>query len=116
MQLREKAKLTISEDAVTEPKSIRFQEDFEDIDTTLLKEIVVRQETFPIGTHAISLGNISTGKFLYIKPKKDLQVSINGGANQTFRGGKASKLWMTVTSLSIIPTEAQEVILVCAGE
>jgi hypothetical protein len=116
MQLKEKTKLTISDDSTSEPKSIRFSEEFEDIDTLLLKESITRQESFPIGTHAISLGNIALGKFLYIKPKKDLQVAINGGPAITFRAGKASRLWIAITSLSITTTEVQEVTLFCAGE
>lgn len=116
MRISEKTKVTISHDTLGEPKSIRFSEDFEDIDFTLLKEVVVRQETFPVGSHVIQLNNIAQGKFLYIKPSKDLQVSINGASAQTFRGLKASKMWMTVTALTIITTDIQEVLIVCAGE
>jgi hypothetical protein len=115
MRIIDKVKLTVSSDTLNEPKLIRLAEEFEDIDTTLLKESVTRQETFPVGTHSIGLGNIALGKFLYIKPAKDLQAIING-ESITLRGGKASKMWVSVTTLSITTAEIQEVLVFCAGE
>jgi hypothetical protein len=115
MRISDKVKLVVSSDTLSDPKLIRLSEDFEDIDTTLLKESVTRQETFPIGTHTIALGNIANAKFLYVKPAKDLQAVINGSAI-TLRGGKASKMWVNFTALSIITTDVQEVLLFCAGE
>ena len=116
MKIQEKTKLTISDDTLSDPKFIRLSEDYEDVDYSLLKELVVRQETFPIGTHAITLGNIALCKFLYIKPKKDLQISINGGSLIKLRALKTTKMWVEVTSLSITTAEIQEVLLACAGE
>lgn len=116
MRIIENTKIKISDDTLNEPKFIRLSEEYEDIDVTLLKELLTRQENFPAGTHTITLGNITTGKFLYIKPKKDLQVSINGGTAFKIRALKTTKMWVEVTSLSITTTEAQEVLIVCAGE
>lgn len=118
MRFYEKTKITISEDTTNEPKLIRLSEDIETTDVLLLKENVLRQETFPVGAHSIPLGNIALGKFLYIKPKADLEFALNGSATlYKVRGGKASKLWVEFTSLNItISTDPQEVLLYCAGE
>jgi hypothetical protein len=118
MRFYEKTKITISEDTTNEPKLIRLSEDIETTDVTLLKESISRQETFPVGTHAISLGNIALGKFLYLKPKQDMEFSINGSTPVLkARGGKATKMWVEITSLSItISTDPQEVLVFCAGE
>jgi hypothetical protein len=96
---------------------MRFSEDFEDTDTALIKECLVRQESFPIGTHSISLGNIAQGKWLLVKPVNDLQIKLDTGSNQTLRGGKISKMWVNFTALEItVSTAAQVVVLVVAGE
>ena len=117
MRYYEKSQILLSEDTLSTPKQVRFSEEFEDVDLSLLKESVTRSEAFPVGTHAIGLGNIALGKFLCIKPAADLDVSINGAAVQKFRGGKISKLWIEFTTLSItVSTDPQTVVLVVAGE
>ena len=117
MRFYEKTQIVLSEDTLSEPKQIRFSENFEDVDITLLKESITRHETFPIGVHAISLGNIALGKFLCLKPDFDVEASINGGALQKFRANKVSKLWVELTSLSLtVTTQANEVVVVVAGE
>ena len=116
MKFTEKSKLVLSSDTNNEPKQIRFSEEFEDIDVTNLKESVTRQETFPVGTHSISMGNIALGRFLLIKPKNNLTASI-GGENLNLKGGKISRLWADFASLDIVvSTEPQEVLIVVAGE
>lgn len=116
MRFYEKSQLKISEDLLTDPKKIKFADDFEDTDAVLLKEIVSRFESFPIGTTAISLGNIATPKLLIIKPKNDVVIVLDGN-NYTVRGGKLSKIWISFASLSLtISTAANEISLVVAGE
>jgi hypothetical protein len=116
MRLREQAQITLSEDTLTDPKQIRFGEIIDDIDTSLITECVTRVEKFPIGTTAISMGNIAAGKFLYIKPTSDLDIVINTSQTLTLRGGKATKMWVNFTALSlIVSTAAQNVTLVLAG-
>lgn len=117
MRYYEKSQVLLSEDTLSVPKKVRFSEEFEDADIALLKESVVRQESFPVGTHSISLGNIAQGKWLFIKPTNDLEVKIDAGSNQTFRGGKISKMWVNFTALEItVSTAAQVVVLGIAGE
>lgn len=116
MRFYEKVSLKISEDLSTDPKRIKFAEDLEDIDADNLEEIVSRYESFPVGVHAIPLGNITTPKLLIIKPTADLSVTIDGTA-YTFKGGKLSKLWVEFSTLSLTVTTAANVVsLVVAGE
>jgi hypothetical protein len=115
MRIKETTKIVLSEDTISDPKKIRYSEDFEDIDTTLLTESITKNDTLSTGTHVISMGNIAAGKFLCIKPDADLGISINGGATITIRADKVTKMWATITSLSLIATEATDVSLVLAG-
>ena len=118
MRFLENTKILISEDTKNDPKLIRFAESFEDIDLTTLKEISLRQETFPVGTHTISLGNIALAKFLIVKPDMDLEINVNGSITPLkLKGEKFSKLWAEVTSLTItVAVEPQEVLVLLAGE
>lgn len=116
MRFYEKTQVKISEDSSTDPKRIKFAEDLEDTDVTSLPEIVVRYESFPVGTSAINLGNIATPKLLIVKPTNDVDVEIDGTA-YTFKGGKLSKLWIEFSSLSLVVTTTANVVsLVVAGE
>ena len=117
MRFYEKCQIVISEDSLQIPKKIRFSDEFEDTDVSLLKESITRQESFPVGTHSISMGNIAQGKFVVIKPTNDLQVKFDSGVNHTFKGGKLSKMWISFTSLEItVSTAEQVVVLGIAGE
>lgn len=117
MRYFEKTQIVLSEDTLQIPKKVRFSEDYEDTDVALLKESITRQETFPIGTMTIPMGNITQGKFLFIKPTNDLQVKLDGGSNHTFRGGKVSKMWVNFSALEItVSTAAQVVVVGIAGE
>lgn len=116
MRLYNKTSLIISEDSSTDPKMIRFSEAFEDTDVTLLPEVTVRQETFPVATHVISLGNIAQGRFLFIKPKAQIVASI-GGQTLTLRANKVFTAWVEFTSLSIIVSGTPaEVVIALAGQ
>jgi hypothetical protein len=117
MRLLERTTILLSEDLGPEPKKIRFKEQFENSELELIKEVKVLQEVFPIGTHSISLGNIAQGRFLLIKPKSNVQISINGGAALTLREDKVTKMWLNFTQLSLTVTgSASEVIIVVAGQ
>lgn len=115
--------MIVSEDAASEPKQIRFAEEFETVDVTNLSECITRQESFPVGTHVISLGNIAQAKLLSIKPKAStvsgtVTMSINGSLTEIpLRAGKVSRLWTTFTSLSITVTgNPVEMLIVIAGD
>ena len=118
MRYSEKTRILLSADTLNEPKQIRFDESFEDVDVLTLKESVLRQEEFPIGTHIISLGNIALAKLLIIKPTNDLEILVNGSVTPIkCLAGKHTKLWAEVTSLSIVvSTAAQGVLVLLAGE
>ena len=117
MRLLEKTLITLSEDALSEPKQIRLSEDSESIELSLAKECLVRTEVFPVGSHVINLGNITSPKWLFIKPSADISVSLNGNPNLIFRGGKISKLWVTLTTVQIsVLTASVTVTIALAGE
>jgi hypothetical protein len=116
MRIRDKSDLTLSKDDSSVPKEIRHADAYEDIDTTTLTESVVHDQSFAAGTHVINFGNVSQGRFLSLYSDKDIGVSINGGAAITFRASKRSRLWATITSLSITVTETTGVVVVVAGE
>lgn len=114
--------MTISEDTASEPKQIRFSEESEVVDVTNLSECITRQEVFPVGTHAISLGNIALAKLLSIRPKAStvsgsVTMSINGSSALSLRPGKITRMWTDYTSLSItVAGNPVEVLVVVAGD
>ena len=121
LRFKEATEIIISEDTTTNPKFIRLKEAYEDIDLTNLAEVVSRQETFPIGTHAINLNNIAEGRFIYVKPITktggQVQLEINGSNALTLRNGKATKLWTIFASINLIVSgQSNEVLVVLAGE
>lgn len=117
MRLQEKATIILSDDASNDPKQIRFRQEFDDIDSLLLKESITRQEKFPIGSAVINMGNIAQGRFLVIKPAKALQLKLNGSLTLlTVRANKFTKMWIDFTSVEITTTEEQDVLIVIAGE
>lgn len=117
MRYQENTKILLSEDSTNQPKNIRFQQEIEDIDALSAKDSITRQEKFPIGTHSVSMGNITLGQLLIIKPTKELSVKINGAATPLIlKGGKLSKMWMQITSLEISTAEEQDILIVIAGE
>lgn len=117
MRIYEKSQFILSKDATTTPKQVRFSEDFEDIDSTTLMESVTRDETFPVGTNSIALGNIALGKYLLVKPSASVGLKIDGGATIPLRSGKVSKIWCDFTSVDLVVTgAAAQVLVVIAGE
>lgn len=117
MRLQEKATIILSDDSTNEPKQIRFRQEFEDIDVTLLKESITRQEKFPIGSTVISMGQIAQGKFFVIKPTKAIQLKLNNSLTLlNVRANKFTKMWIDFTSVEIVTTEEQDVLIVIAGE
>lgn len=97
-----------------------MQEEFDQVDLETVSEVKTRQETFPIGTHPIELGNIAEGRFLYVKAigeSGQVQLELNGSNALTLRNGKASKLWTIFNQVNlIISGSPTEVLVVVAGE
>lgn len=107
----------MSEDTTNPPKQIRLSESFDDTDVELLKDIIIRQETFPVGAHSISLGNIAEGRYFLIKPKSQIQLSINGAPAYTLRANKVTKGWLIFNQVTItVSTQPAEVLILLAGE
>lgn len=117
MRYYEKSQITLSEDSTNPPKQIRLSESFDDVDVELLKDVIIRQETFPVGSHSISLGNIAEGRYFLIKPKAQIQCSINGAPAYTLRANKVTKGWLIFNAITItVSTQPVEVLIVLAGE
>lgn len=96
----EKTTITISEDTSSQPKQIRFADESEDTDILSLTKVRDLVDTYPVGSNALSLGQITTGKFVWIKPSADVTLVIEG-QNLKCKAGKASKLWTEFTTLAI---------------
>ena len=120
LRFKEETNIIISEDQTSNPKKIRFKEEFDDVDLENLKEVSSRQESFPIGSHDIQLNNIAEGRFIYVKPigsTGTVQLEINGSNALTIKNGKATKLWTIFNQVRlIISGAANEVLIVVAGE
>lgn len=116
MRIQEKGIIILSDDSSSDPKQIRFRSEQDAIDTALLIESKTLQESFPVGTTSISLGNISQGRFLYVKPEAACVATIDG-QTLSLRAGKASSIWADFTTLSITVTGTpNKIVLVVAGE
>jgi hypothetical protein len=117
MRFSKTSSLLISEDLATEPKKIFFKREIQTSDLgEILKEIVVRSETFPTGSHTINLNNIAEGRWFYLYAENDVSVQFNGGSALTLRAKKEHELWATITSLVINTTEDTVVTVAIAGE
>ena len=116
MRLSDQAIIKLSRDAITDPKLIRFSDEATDIDVTLLIESITKDETYPIGTTAINMGNIVTGRWLWIRPSANIGLIINGGAALNLRANKTSRMWLDFTAVSLVVTGAPaQISVVIAG-
>lgn len=116
MKFVEESTITISQDTIISPTQIRYSEAIADTDTASILKSVTIQTEFPIGVHAIDLGQIVTGKLLLIKPVANLLVNINGAdTDYTIKAGKMSKIWADITSLQIEVTGAAQIVSIFVG-
>jgi hypothetical protein len=116
MRIQDKSIILLSEDLSTDPKQIRFKSDSEDIDISSLVQSKTVQEVLPVGIHNISLGNISQGKFLYVKPRNACVVSLDG-QNISLIANKTSKFWANFTQVTLeVSGEPNSIVLVIAGD
>jgi len=116
MRIYEKTLITISTDELSNPKEIKFQTDSTSEDLLSCNEVKSADDIFPVATTAVSMGNITNGKFIYAKPTLDCTLVLSG-ENVALRAGKASKIWANFTSVSIIEAVAPNAIeLVIAGD
>lgn len=116
--------LRISEDEVTNPKLIRFEEKEQEIEdktvgetTALIQDLKVRREKFPSGDYSISLENLTTARYLYIKADIAITIDFNGDSlPKTLVAGMPSEFWMVFTQLDITTTEDTEITMAWGGD
>lgn len=107
MQLKDKIEFTLSNDTGSSPQDIRAKKFEETTDTTLLTETAMFDQPFPVATTALSMGTIAQGRWIYVKAASDVSLLFNGGVEPiVFRGGKASRMWINFTAVSIVVTGA----------
>lgn len=118
MQLKDKIDHRLSVDTGSSPQDLLLKKYEELTDTTLLLEAVQVDQPFPVATTVVSMGTIAQGKWIYVKPTADCSLIFNGGLEQRqFRAGKASRLWMNFTAVSVVVTGAiNQIHIVIAGE
>ena len=116
MRYYRKREIILSEDTLTEPKEIRFQQEDDEIDLETLIDGGGNTKTYPTGTHSIDLSEITLGKWLYIKADKEITISIDAGPALTLIAGKPSEMWLEFASLSIVTTEDTRITIAIAGE
>ena len=116
MRFYQKNEITLSEDTSTDPKKIRFKTTDEVTETTALVDGGGDSKTYPIGTHAVDLGNITTGKWFYIYSDKAIKLNINGLGQLDIPADKASQMWADFTSLEIETTEESRISVAVAGD
>lgn len=94
---------------------------FEDLtnvtDTSSLTNAVEYNQSFPVATTVVGMGQVGTGKFLYIKPTANVTAVFDGGAEtHVFLAGKASRIWMNFSALSLTVSGSANIIqVVIAG-
>jgi len=117
LQIIDNVNITLSNDSGTNPQSILFKEAFNSVDTASLLQAEEIKQSFPVGVNVVNMGLIATGKYLYIKPTANVTAIFDGGAEtHVFLAGKASRLWMNYTGLSLtVSGSANFVQLVIAG-
>jgi hypothetical protein len=101
MRILESVKIVISEDEVSDPQEIRYKTKYETNDDTSITEVVSNELSFPVGTTPVSLGLISAGKFVSVKPEADLTLEIDGEP-VNLRANKRSFIWADFTAIQII--------------
>lgn len=116
MRIYENNQMVISKDEVSNPQQVRFQSAFSDTDVLTCQESKTIEDTFPIATTPVDMGNIAQGKLIVVKPTGDCTLVLDS-QNIALRGGKESKIWADFTTVSIIEATAPNEISMCiAGD
>lgn len=116
MRIYEKSQILISKDEVSDPQQIRFESIMTDTDVLTCNESKTIEDTFPIATTSVNMGNIAQGKLIIIKPTGNCTLVLDS-EEIDLRGGKESKIWATFTTVSIIEAVAPNEISICiAGD
>ena len=116
MRYYKKSETVLSEDNATQPKDIRFQKCDEITDSATLIDGGGSTKTYPVATHAIDMGNVTEGRWLYLIADKALTFSVSGGPAMTTIPNRPTEMWVKYTSLDITTTEETRVTIAIAGE
>lgn len=119
MRFYQKIETILSEDEISVPKIVQFQEarELAEIgDATPIKDGGGRTETIPTGTtdYAIALGNITTGKWFYFYSDQDFDLKINGGTALRILAGRPCTMHLDYTQLEVSTTNASDLRLTWA--
>lgn len=116
MRIYEKSLVTISEDASSSPDQILFQNNRTEEDLLSCSECKNTSDIFPIATTVVSMGNITAGKYIFVKPTLDCTLVLSG-ENIALTAGKVFSGWCEFTSVSIIEAVApNKIMMVIAGD
>lgn len=97
---------TLSEDEVTIPKQIQFEDKqtlTESGATTSIKDGGGRTETIPDPNvdYLLAMGKIATGKWFFLRGDFDFDLRINAGPVRRMAANKPNSVWMDFTTLEI---------------
>jgi len=111
-----KSEVVLSEDNSSQPKEIRFQDCIEITDTTSLVDGGGNVKSYPTGTYAVDMSEVSEGRWLYLKGDQVFTFSLSGGPAIEAIPSKPIEMWVKYTSLSITTTQSTRVTIGIAGE
>ena len=119
MRFYQKIETVLSEDEVSIPKIIQFQETREITESgnsTLIKDGGGRTETIPTATtdYALAMGNIAAGKWFYLFADNDFDLKIDGGTARRVLKDHPSSVHMEFTSLEVSTVGASDLRLTWA--
>ena len=117
MRYFKKIELVVSEDNVTSPKKIRFQDKIEsEIDTTLIVDLDPHIETFGVGVFSINISSFTTVNWFYFTADKDITIKFNGNSTAIiFTADKENEMWAQITAIEITTTESTRITYVIGG-
>lgn len=114
--------LRISEDEVTNPKLNRFEQEDQVIEdpavggTALINILKVRRETFDTGSFVLSMENLTTARYMYIKADQPVTIDFNNDSlPKTLVANMESEFWMEFTAVTIETTTSTEITIAYGG-
>ena len=114
--------LRISEDEVTNPRLNRFEQEDQVIEdpitggTASINILKVRRETCGAGSFVLSMENLTTARYMYIKADQIVTIDFNGdGLPKTLVAGMESEFWMEFTAATITTTVSTEITIAYGG-
>lgn len=118
MRYYKKSELIISEDDITSPVQIRFQEKIPGTttDIVLITDLDHHIETFGIGVFAIDITSFTMVNWFYVKADQAISVKFDGLASGiAFLANKENEMWINPTAIEITTTVATRITYVIGG-